>query len=98
MWFTPITPLYFLAWLHERVASKIKVAHWRDWFDKVRMARNQSVQMTQTDGWCHVPEIELDVLGAIHCNADQAWILRLAGSGVDEMYVPAELDVLQQRI
>src|SRR4249920_192034 len=54
--------------------------------------------MTQTGGWCHVPEIELDVLGTIHCDADQARIFRVTSGGVYEMYVPAQLDVFEQRV
>jgi len=39
-------------------------------------------------------EVEFGIFGTIHSDADQAWILRMAGSRVDEMYVPAELDIL----
>ena len=59
------------------------------------MARNQRVQVTQTDVWLHVPQIEPVVLGAIYRDADQAWIFPVAGGRVYEMYVPAKLNVFQ---
>ena len=61
----------------------------------VRMARNQRVQVTQTNFWLHVPQIKPVVLGAIYCDADQAWIFPVTGSRVYEMYVHAKLNVFE---
>src|SRR5215212_6805975 len=54
--------------------------------------------MTETDVWFHLTQVEFRVSGTVHRNGDQAWILRLAGCRIYEMYVPAELDVVELRI